>query len=97
MTTSFQKSEQIVDRKVRNERILVPIGGHADELDSVYTLNDVAAVIWDSAIGGRTEAEIIQDVQTTFEIDLQTATADTRRLLDELISVGALRPNAEAI
>lgn len=89
---TYQKSEQIVDRKIRDERILVPIGGHIDELKALFTLNEVAAVIWDKAIAGHTLPQIVAEVADHFEIDAPTATTDTREILQQFIELGALRP-----
>lgn len=88
---TYEKSEQIVDRKVRDERILVPIGGHVDELKALFTLNPVAAFIWDQAIAGHTVPEIGAEVARHFDIDETTATTDTRAILRQFVELGALR------
>lgn len=94
MTLTYKKSEKIVDRKLREERILVPIGGHTDELDALFTLNEVASFIWDTAIQGSTSTQIAEELVTTFDIDLATASADTDNLLKEFIDLGALQSYA---
>ena len=93
MTLTYKKSEKIVDRKLRQERILVPIGGHVDELDALFTLNEVASFIWDTALQGSTATEIAKQVATTFDVDLSTASADTDDLLKQFIDLGALQPH----
>ncbi len=46
------KSPSIVDRRIGPERILVPICQKADEVDSIYALNEMAGRIWE-LIDGR--------------------------------------------
>ena len=44
---SFVKDPNIVSRKIAGEVILVPIRKNVGDLESIYTLNEVAARIWE--------------------------------------------------
>ena len=68
----------------------MPIMKNMASLDSIYTLNETAAVIWRLATEGRSETEIAEHLATDFDVPPEAAAADTRRVLDELLHLGAL-------
>ena len=90
MSRRFQKSGDLVERKIRDEHLLVPIMKNMASLDSIYTLNETAAVIWRLATEGLPETEIAEHLSTEFDVSPEAAAADTRRVLDELVHLGAL-------
>lgn len=92
MTQHYAKSEQMVERTVRDEQVLVPIGGHADELDALYNLNETAALIFNAAGGGLTAGEIAAKLAAEFEISASGALEDAQATLAELTAIGALIP-----
>ena len=92
MNRRFKKSGDLVERRIRDEHILVPIMKNMASLDSIYTLNETAAVIWQLATEGLAENEIAERIATDFDVPTETAAADTRRVLDELVHLGALEP-----
>jgi hypothetical protein len=86
----FKRSDRLVERKIRGDRILVPIAGAVEELDSLYTLNETAALIWDKACAGCDEAAILDAVVAEYEVAEEKARADVARVLNDLVAVGAL-------
>jgi hypothetical protein len=95
MTVRYRPSNQVVERTIREERILVPIGGHAEELDALYNLNEVAGLIWEGASGGLTVDQIADQVADRFDVDRDQALADATRTLEELVGIKALQPVQE--
>lgn len=88
----FRKSQGMVHRKVRDEHILVPISRSMETLDSIYTLNESAGLVWEGAIAGMNELELVARVVSAFDIDRAQAAADVRQVLDELVNLRALEP-----
>ena len=43
----YSRNPDFIFRKVVNEMILVPIHQDVNEMDSIYSLNDVGAFIWE--------------------------------------------------
>jgi hypothetical protein len=82
----------MVHRKVRDEHILVPISRSMETLDSIYTLNESAGLVWEGAIAGMNELELVARVVSAFDIDRAQAAADVRQVLDELVNLRALEP-----
>jgi hypothetical protein len=96
MARCYAKSNGVVERQIRGERILVPIAGSMDRLDSIYALNDVASFVCGKAFEGASEDDIISAVTSQYQVDPKTATADVRRILTELLAIGALTPVGQA-
>ena len=66
-------SPGIVPRKTGYEYVLVPVSNNIADMDSVYTLNETGAFIWEKLDGKSTLAEIISSMQTEFDVDAETA------------------------
>ena len=85
-------SGRIIERKIRDERVLVPIMDSMEALDSIYTLDEIAARIWDAAIDGADEGAIARKLCEEYNVPEETARKDVRAVLDELLRLGALEP-----
>ena len=72
----LSQSTAIVTRKTGNEYVLVPITNNIADMNSVYTLNDTGAFIWEHIDGKRTVEEIITELMKEYEIDKQNAESD---------------------
>jgi hypothetical protein len=94
---SFTKTDHVVERNVRDEHILVPLSSGPARVDCLYTLNETAAFIWRQASEGRPEDLIAGRVAATFDVDAGTARDDTRRILDELVAIGALKLTCDSL
>ena len=56
----FQKDPNIVSRKIADEVILVPIRHNVGDLESIYTLNEVGARIWE-LVDGQRKLKVIKE------------------------------------
>jgi len=89
---TFEKSAGIVERKVRDTHILVPLEGSGTAvIDSLYTLNETAGFIWCRAVAGAAEPAIADEVSATFDVERTRARTDVRTILNDLVRIGALR------
>ena len=95
MPSRFKKTDRIVERQIREEHILVPIMRSMETMDCIYTLNETAGCIWRNAVSGMSEDQITALLAEEFDVDPTAAQADTRRILDDLIEIGALQPLTE--
>jgi len=87
----YKKDPNIVSRKIANEFILVPIRHNVGDLESIYTLNEVAARIWELIDGKRTVGEIRDKLLQEFEVTPQEAEKDLSGYIGELKSIGAIK------
>ena len=72
----LSRSPSIVTRKTGNEYVLVPIANNIADMNSVYTLNETGAFIWELIDGKKSVEEIIGAVTAEYDIDKETASAD---------------------
>ena len=93
---TFTPSPDVVARRIRGEHVLVPIRRSSAALDSIYTLNATAGFIWEQARSGISASDISHSLAKHFRVEPATATADTARVLQELVTIGALIPHGKA-
>ena len=77
-------SPSVVTRKTGNEYVLVPVTNNIADMNSVYTLNETGAFIWEQIDGKKSIMEIIEKLTGEFEIDHDTATNDVLLFLDDM-------------
>jgi hypothetical protein len=77
-------SASIVTRKTGNEYVLVPITNNIADMNSVYTLNETGAFIWDQIDGKRTIEEIISALTGEYDIDPANAEKDVFTFIDNM-------------
>jgi len=77
-------SPSVVTRKTGNEYVLVPITDNIADMDSVYTLNETGAFIWEQINGKRSVEEIIKEMTGEYDIDNDTATKDVLEFISKM-------------
>ena len=86
----YRKGDAIVFRKIGEEYILVSIRQGVGDLESIYTLNETAARIWD-LLDGRAKGTEIRDKMTEeFDVTPEEAEKDLVHHLKELASIKAI-------
>jgi hypothetical protein len=93
--TAYVKKGEFVTRAVAGETIVVPITAGVGDLDSIYTLNEVGATIWELIDGTTTVEEIVSAVTRGFEVDTEQARVDVLEFVTSLAQAGLIRPAAE--
>jgi hypothetical protein len=87
----FARSERIVGRRIAGEYVLVPLVGRGADADFIYTLNRVAAAMWESLDGKATGNDVVRLVVQRFEVDATRAGTDYLELMETLESIEAVR------
>jgi hypothetical protein len=87
----FSKDPSIVFRKVADEFILVPIKQKASDVESIYTMNDVASRIWELINGKRSLKDIKTIIIKEFEVGPEKAEKDLIDFSKQLEKIGAVR------
>jgi methyltransferase-like protein len=77
-------SPSVVTRKTGNEYVLVPITDNIADMDSVYTLNETGAFIWEQIDGKKSAEEIISAMTEEYDIDKDTATEDVLQFIAKM-------------
>ncbi len=87
----FAKDPSIVSRSIAGEQILVPIRQKAGEIESIFTLNEVASRIWELLDGEMQVEEIKNAIVEEFEVSPKKAEVDLLKFLQQLEEAGAVR------
>jgi methyltransferase-like protein len=77
-------SPDIVTRKTGNEYVLIPVANNIADMNSVYTLNETGAFIWELIDGKRNIEEIIVALTEEYDIDRQSAEEDIFSVINEM-------------
>jgi len=86
----FKKNDAMVFRKIGDECILVPIRQGVGDLESIYTLNETAARIWELLDGTAKGMEIRDKMTEEFDVTPEEAEKDLVHHLKELTSIKAI-------
>ncbi|MEW6614173.1 MAG: PqqD family protein [Thermodesulfobacteriota bacterium] len=86
----YRKSDSIVSRKIADEFILVPIRQNVGDLESIFTLNETAARIWEMIDGETKVGRIKEKVVEEFEVTPEEAEKDIIEHLQQLEGIKAI-------
>ena len=84
MKAIFRRTTDVVCRNVGAESILVPIRQNVGNLDSVYTLSQVAARVWTLLDGTRNVEAVVDVICDEYEVERSVAAADVTSLITDL-------------
>ena len=87
----FTRDPSMVFRRIADECILVPIRKNVGDVESIYTLNDVGAQVWELIDGERRVEEIRDQIVAEFEVSPGETEDDLAILLQQLDEIGAIR------
>jgi hypothetical protein len=80
----YRTAVDVVVRRVGDESVVVPIRSRVGDLDSLFTLNDVASRIWELLDGRRPLDSIIETICDEFEVTPDVAAKDVEDLIRTL-------------
>jgi hypothetical protein len=86
----YKKSDSIVSRKIGDECILVPIRQDVGDLESIYTLNETAARIWELIDGETRVSEIKERIVDEFDAEPEQTEQDLKEHLQQLEGIQAI-------
>lgn len=88
---AFVKDDNLMARNIAGETLIVPIRNSVGDLNSIYTLNEVGARVW-QLIDGRTNAhEIVGTISREYDVTADDAARDVVELLDSMQEAGLIR------
>ena len=87
----FQKDSSIVSRRIADEVILVPVSQKLGGVNCIYTLNDVAAHVWELIDGKRSLKALHDSMVEAFQVQDSEAQEDLIMLIEQLKEVGAIQ------
>jgi hypothetical protein len=90
LQTIYAHDSAIVSRSIAGEMILVPIRRNIGDMESLYTLNETAARIWELLDGQHSLAEVHEQMIEEYDIDPLQARQDLLELVENLLEQGVL-------
>ena len=89
-TALYKQNTNMVSRDILGETILVPIRQDVGDMESIYTLNETAAIAWSMFDGEHTVEEIRDRIVHEFAVSEDEALQDLHELIEQLQEIGAL-------
>ncbi len=86
----YEHDPNVVSRLIAGETILVPIHKNVGDMESIYTLNETAAQVWELIDGQRSLAEIHKQMVKDYDIEPLQAEQDLGELIESLLEIGVL-------
>ena len=87
----YRKDESVVSRKIADEVILVPIRKNVGDLESIYTLDEVGARIWELIDGIRNLADIKEILLSEFDVAEERLISDMENFIRQIESIGGIK------
>ncbi len=86
----YRRNENFVFRRIEGETILVPIRANVGDLDCIYSLNAIGALVWEHLDGKTGIQEIKRAITDAYEVPAAEAEADLLAFLREMKSIDAV-------
>lgn len=83
----YQKNPSVVFRKIAEEFVLVPITNSVGQLDSIYTLNETGAHIWEMLDGKNSLEDVAKALEQKFDVSNKEAIDDLCAFIEDLLSI----------
>ena len=84
LKTILSHSQSVVTAKTGNEYVLVPVANNIADMNSVYTLNETGAFIWEHINGKNSVEDIINKLTREYEVDYSTASEDVFSFINDM-------------
>ena len=84
----YERSSSVVSRVIAGETLIVPIRRGVGELNSIYSLNEVASAIWQAIGEPQSRENIVRQIEADFDGERAQIERDVETFLAEMQSVG---------
>jgi hypothetical protein len=84
LNSVISQSPSIVTRKTGNEYVLVPVTNNIADMNSVYTLNETGAFLWEQIDGKKNVKDLIEALILEYDVDNEAATSDIFSFIEEM-------------
>ncbi len=86
----FARNDQVVSRKIVDELILVPMRKNVADMETLYTLNEVGARVYELIDGAVPLRGIVNAIVEEFDVTEQNAESDVREFVEQLLEIEAV-------
>ena len=89
--TLYIRDTAVVARRIGDETVLVPVRQNVGDLESIYTLNGVAAMLWERLETPQTAEELVAALADEFDVSPPAAAPDVWAFLAEMAELHLVR------
>lgn len=86
----YRRNDNFVFRQIEGETILVPIRCNVGDLDCIYNLNPVGALVWEHLDGSQDLAAIKNRITAEYDITDVKAETDLLSFIEEMKTIAAV-------
>jgi hypothetical protein len=86
----YRRNENFVFRRIEGETILVPIRANVGDLECIYSLNALGALVWERLDGKTGTQAIKRAITDAYDVHAAEAEADLLTFLREMESIDAV-------
>jgi Coenzyme PQQ synthesis protein D (PqqD) len=86
----YRRNDNFVFRQIEGETILVAIRGNVGDLDCIYSLNPVGALVWEHLDGSQDLDAIKNRITAEYDVDDNEAETDLLSFIDEMKTIAAV-------
>jgi len=90
LETIYRRSDNFVFRRIEGETILVPIKGNVEDLESIYSLNETAALAWQNLDGARDLKTVAGLITEEYDVPREQAESDLLAFVQEMKTIAAV-------
>lgn len=80
----YQAASNYIHRAIAGSDVLISVGANIANFNGYISLNPTAAFLWDAMKEPKTMTELVQALQTEFEVDSATAVDDTQEFINDM-------------
>ncbi len=97
VSCAWQPRGDIVVRSIADQTLLVPVRGSVAELNSIYALDEVGALIWNRIRARSDRRHIIDALVEQFDVPLAKAEKDALEFIASLEAAGLVERCPESL
>ena len=89
----YVRDEHVVTRVIAGETIIVPMKRTVEDMKAIFTLNEMAGVIWERIDGRASVAELISSIYQEYRVSPEAVVRDVVELLTSFENSGLIHIN----
>jgi hypothetical protein len=86
----YRRNNNFVFRRIEGETILVPIHSHVADMDCIYSLNSVGALVWEHMDGATDLKTILELLTRDYAVSDQEAARDLLAFVKDMQTISAI-------
>jgi len=86
----YRRNDNFVFRQIEGETVLVPIRDNVGDLDCIYSLNSVGALVWEHLDGSQDLGAIKNRIAAEYDVADDKAETDLLAFINEMKTIAAV-------